>query len=855
MSSTRFRKPFRIFAISLLATLLLIVLTSAILSLFYEKTMIRFMKKYLDEHLLTQLYMDDIRFRVLKGFPNATVEITNAVLLSGKDFSREDFSGSFADTLLQANSILFQFDLLKLVNKEYELKKIELSNGKVNVLFDRQNRHNMDIWKESEVSGQKYSIDLRSIVLSTININLIALREQFALNARSEKTNFRGTLSGNMLSGETRGNFLLHTVALNKKKLVKNASLQLELKMIVSGNRIRISQGKIQLNKAVATLAGEYKGGKGSSIDLTLDMPRFGLAELMSLMPFDQKSLTGNYQFTGNGKLNLAIKGSFGNRKGLLIKSGFELINCKARNTHTRTDIDNINLHGTISGTNTENFVLELNQINAKLGKGTLAGNFSLRNLNTLLFQVTAHAILDLKPLKDFAGFDTLENVTGIIRSDFIAAGSLKRLSADSAGYRLNFLKSGTFEFEDAGIKLKNLPIALDHISGKAKLDNAISLDSVSLRINETGLLINGNIQHLTAYLLKKGILESNLEIITDNLDISKYLNQPVESKSSGGYKSLSLFPANIYLKAHVKAKNFIAGKFKAYDLSLNMFSLKDSLYIDNFFLNFPDGSITGNALISGNTKNHQYSITCNAQPQKINIQQLFYAFNNFTQHFIMDKNMKGLLSGKVSFFAQWDSALKFIPQSMKAKGDFEITNGELVQFEPMLKLSKYINVEELRQIKFKTLKNTIFISNRLVTIPEMAINSTAFNISASGQHSFDNVFDYRLKVLLSDVLFNKARKKKHEIDEFLIEENRTDQTTIPLIIAGTPDKFDVRFDRKRAFNLTRSNMKSNAVPGETIPDPGNFKIEWEEPVQKSKETKPVTKKDQPDFIIEWNEE
>jgi len=854
MIGMRFRKPFRVFAFSLLATTALIVITSAILSLFYEKAVVRFMKNYLDEHLLTQLSMDDIRFKVLKGFPNATIEITNAVLLSGKDFSREDFSGSFSDTLLQANSILLQFDLLKLFSKEYELKKIEVSRGRVNILFDKQNRHNLDIWKAAETAGQNYSINLRSIVLSSTNIKLVSLREQFTINALSEKTNFRITLSGNVLSGETRGGLLLRSLTVKGKNLVKNASLHLMLKMMYSGNYFRISHGRIQLNKAVAMVAGEYKGGKGSSIDLTLNMPKFGLEELMSLIPLDRKTLTGNLEFTGNGNLNLVIKGSLADPKGLLIKSDFELNNCTAHNTTTKTTINNINLNGTISGTNSENFQLQLVRVSADLGKGNISGSFTLKNLKTLLFHSEVRAIIDLEALKDFAGIDTVEQMVGIIRSDFMVAGNLKRTSADLAAIGLDLLKSGTFVFEDASIKLKSLPVTIEHISGKATWDNTIRLDSLALRINETNLLISGDLKYLTGYLLKLDLLKANLDVTIDNLDISKYLNQPTGTNSSGGYKSLSIFPANIYLKARVKSKNFIAGKFKASDLSLNLSSLNDSLYIDNFYLKFPDGSITGNALISGSAKK-MFSITCNAQPQKINIQQLFTAFNNFTQHFIVDKNMKGLLNGTVSLFAQWDSTLKLIPGSMKAKGDFEITNGELLQFEPMLKLSKYIDVDELTHIRFKTLKNTIFISDRLVTVPEMAINSTAFNISVSGQHSFDNVFDYRLSVLLSEVLFNKARNKKREIDDFMVEESRADQTTIPLIIAGTPDKFDVRFDKKRAFTLTRDNTINNTVTRENKPAPDNFIIEWEEPVEKSKENKPVTQNDKSDFVIEWNED
>ncbi len=469
------------------------------------------------------------------------------------------------------------------------------------------------------------------------------------------------------------------------------------------------------------------------------------------------------------------------------------------------------------------------------------------------MFTSEVHAMVDLEALNDFAAIDTIEKLNGSLRSDFTVSGSLRKLSRDSALTALSFLQNGIFRFEEAGIKLKNIPVTLDHVTGTAVWDNDVRFDSLSMRINETNLMISGSIQHLTDYLLYHGLLKSSLEITTDNLDISKYLNQSTSTKTGSGYKSLSLFPSRMYLKAHLKAGNFTAGKFKASAMSVNLSALKDSVYLENFSLRFSDGSISGYAFITIDPS-HMFSVTCNAQPSKIDIQQLFYAFNNFTQHFIMDKNMKGQLGGTVSFFAQWDSTLKILPASMKAKAEIEITNGELVYFEPMLKLSKYINVDELKDIHFSTLKNTIYIDNRMVSIPEMDINSSAFNISASGQHSFDNKFDYRLNVLLSEVLFNRARKKKKEMDEFLVEETREDRTTIPLIIAGTPDNFDVRFDRKKAFSLTRRNM-NNSVPPENKPDPGNFKIQWEEPRDKGTATKQDdSKSNSSDFEIEWNE-
>jgi|GEM_PF-3037441 len=850
----RFSKPLRIFVYLLMTSVTLLVITSAALSLMYEKAIVRYLKKYLDEHLLTELSMKDIRFRVLKGFPNATVVISDAILLSGKNFGSRDFTGRFSDTLLQAKSISFQFDLLKLFNKQYELKKIEVNQGRINILFDRQNRHNLKIWKSGEQPGEKpYAVTLRSIQLNNTRVNIQAVREKLRFAAFSRRTVFRGNYSANVLSGEIRGNLTLDSLMVKDSQLIKYASLHVALKMVYGENHFKVNQGRIHLNKAVATVTCEYFGGTERSLEITLGIPKFGLSELMSLLPADNPLIPANLVFTGNGKLTAVIRTSLSGKRNFYIRSGFELTGCTARNSNTRAEISHINAKGSISGTNAEDFELRLDQFTSEMGKGTISGSFYLTNLNSLRFRAQVRSVVDLAAFHAITGIDTLEHLKGFVHSDFIASGSFQR-PAGSPVTGLEFLENGTFQLDGVDIKLKNSPWDIRDITGKASWNKILYLDSMSLQVNGNDLMVSGSLQNLSDYLLKQGSLKSIVRISADNINLNNLFSVVSNKRSAGPALGKALFPPNIQLAAHIHTGNFAVGKFNATNVSFDLITVKDSVFVNDFSLSFPDGSIKGKALIAGNEK-HDLSITCNSYPQMISIQHLFAAFNNFTQHFIVEKNVRGLLSGSVSFFAQWDSTLRFIPKSLKAQAEIAITNGELVEFEPMLKLSRYIDVEELRHIRFKTLENIIYINDRLVTMPEMAIHSSAFNITISGQHSFDNVFDYRLKVLLSEVLFNKARKKKQELDEFLVEETKDDQTTIPLIIAGTPARYDVHFDRKRAFNLTRSNLKDGGPALENRPASGNFKIEWEEREFQEETVSPGFKQNSSDFIITWDEE
>ena len=847
MNNNSYRRPLKIVLISLFSVVMLVVITTSIISAIYEKALIRYLKGYLGEHLLTELTMDDVRFRFLKGFPNITIEISDVVLKSGANFSRNDFEGTFSDTLLQAKSMYLQFDLLKLAGKDYDLKKIEVSDGNLNVLYDYKGRNNLSIWKSAESTGKSYSVNLKNIELNNTNFRVILLDEQFALQALAQNLEFRGKMSANMLSGETNGKIKVRSLNSNQNALLNNASLELGLQLVYSSKHLRIPKANVKLNRAVAHVVCDYKGGRDKYIELTVDMPEFGLDELMSLIPYDTRFSTGDYSFSGNGKLHFTISGIPGNTNQLLIKSDFELNQGTARNTKTRTQIDNLTLKGIVSGTNARDFMLQIDTLNADIGKGFVQGSFLMNNLKNPRFRSNVHSMVDLKTLIEFINLDSLE-MSGRVYADFRMAGNFNGVKGDSAVRMLDYLQSGSFRFENAALAIKDAPFEFSRINGKAKWNQALILDSLNLIFNESTLMVSGTVQNLTGYLLKQNYLKSDLQISTDIISINRYLRKSDNSSA----KHYEIFPDRILLNAIIKSDHFVAGKFEATDVTIQLQAKKDSILMRQFAFRFPDGHITGNATISLD-RQQKLTVRCTAQPQKINIQQLFYAFDNFAQHFILDKNIRGQLGGSISFVSAWDSALILMPKTITARGDFEITNGELFEFEPMMKLSKYIDLEELRHIKFKTLKNSIDISDRSVLIPEMAIQSSAFNIRVSGQHSFDNLFDYRLRVLLSEVLFNKARKKKKEIDEFLVEESAADHTTIPLIIAGTPDNFDVKFDRRKAFNLSTRNKTNTSMETKLKPENNNIRVEWEEPA-KTEKKETTTKSNPSDIVIEWDE-
>ena len=214
--------------------------------------------------------------------------------------------------------------------------------------------------------------------------------------------------------------------------------------------------------------------------------------------------------------------------------------------------------------------------------------------------------------------------------------------------------------------------------------------------------------------------------------------------------------------------------------------------------------------------------------------------------------------------------------KSIISESDITITDGELNQFEPMMSLSRFIDIEDLEKVKFSTIKNTITIKDQQMILPQMDIESSALNLTASGIHQFNGEYEYHVNMVLSDILSGKLkkRKSKRRANEN-IEEDKDGRMRLFLLVEGDKDKNKVRYDREAARMERKAGLKNekkelkqilNEEYGWYEEDTSlninqkteeGFQVEFEE--DKKKDTKKKKKLKDPEqeqkFVIEWEED
>lgn len=101
-------------------------------------------------------------------------------------------------------------------------------------------------------------------------------------------------------------------------------------------------------------------------------------------------------------------------------------------------------------------------------------------------------------------------------------------------------------------------------------------------------------------------------------------------------------------------------------------------------------------------------------------------------------------VAGKVSLKAQLQGkivdSVGFQKDRMLGQIQFNLHEAELVNFAPIQEVAnKFFRTERLHTIRFAPITDTLLITHRVVHIPRMEIQSTAFNLFVEGHLNYDN--------------------------------------------------------------------------------------------------------------------
>jgi hypothetical protein len=281
-------------------------------------------------------------------------------------------------------------------------------------------------------------------------------------------------------------------------------------------------------------------------------------------------------------------------------------------------------------------------------------------------------------------------------------------------------------------------------------------------------------------------------------------------------------------ISAKVTAGNINYKKLNLSALQTKLLLSDNRIILDSLKLVGLGGKGSGKIQIQTQT-NGGFFLRIDGNLQQIDIKELFKSFDNFEQQTLRQDHISGKMNATVSFSATYDKESNINLPSIQSLGDIKISNGKLSNFSPLFSLSKYISMEELNDISFSELTNTIKIENSKIEFPQMEILSSAMNLKVQGIHYFSNKIDYHFSIQLSELLNKKFKIKNRNKDEFgdFEEEENRPKKEIFVSLSGSVDhpvfsidKSAMKKSRKEKWkeekNIIQTLLKNGGVENET---------------------------------------
>lgn len=794
-------------AISLVSFTAILIISAFVIVYFFEDDIKKYAVEQINKEVNTKIEVKDIKLSLFKKFPMASLEFIDVKCLEVTETPQNN--------ILEAKSVFLEFSLWDIFRGKYKFTKLSIENGMVDLRIDKNGKTNFNIIKPKPnvTPGKKeeMSFRFREFILKNMHFSFTDRKKHHEYRAQIKRLTCSGAFTEDNYTLKAKANIRTEIITIHDEDFLTNKNITINTSIDIRKDKhiCNIKKSNLTLEEMKINVEGMVQYDSTANVDITFEGTQLNIQSVLSILPSNYKTFENKYKSNGNFYLKGKIKGGLAGKELPYINVDFGIQKGKIKFVEEKIEMNEVELEGNFTGGNKENpdeTGLVITKMQGKLKNSTFKGNFSIKNPEKPVLSFNIDADLDLEEVFSFIKIKEVEQATGRIKTQLSYSGEFKTTAFNIDDYKKSN-SHGRARLDNVSISLTQNPNLLKNCSGEVIFENNVgSIPHLEGLLHSTAFTLKGEVINLPEY-----FLVDNYPLIIDasfGADIIKLeeFMQKVESKKSKNNLTL-LIPANLDIHLQASIKEFEFKRFKAANIVGEIIIKNQILYAENLTFN----SCGGSAHIGGSvdTRNADNIVTqAYGTFQQIDISNLFYQFENFSQKAIEDKHIKGKTHADISYKAAFDKDLKMKLNTLYVQSPIVIENGELVDFKPLESLSKFIQIEELRHIKFSTLSNVIEIKDEAVIIPKMAIQSNALNLEIAGIHYFDNRIEYYFNILLKDLLAAKWRKKKKTEDEFgeIIEEEGGARLYLKMI--GTVDNNKISVDKKGVKEKFKADMK-----------------------------------------------
>jgi hypothetical protein len=790
-------KKLKKIAVIILISFATLLAAIGVLTYVYQDKIISIVVSELNKKLKTPVKVERIDFSLWSKFPDVAIRFRNIEI--------EESIKPQLKPLLKAKDVYLTFNLFNFLSGNYKVNDLYIESGEAFLRRNKKGEINYDIVKKEEAaSSGEVQFDLDQIQIRNIGFVYWDENRSQRYTASTKKSRAKLKVNGPEIGISINGDLDISGIEIGDDTFFakKNTTVDGELSYNQNTDKLLIFPSRVLINNSKFKVEGSFFNNSSNLIDLKIDGEDTDLQTILSLLPTSISGKFAEYKSEGAVYFNAKVSGAIKKNVNPDFRVSFGCNNTSFYHPDLKQRIESASFTGSYNNGRLRNFStssLRLSNVAGIFDDKPFKGNLLVENFNNSYLAFDLDASIDINSLLRFYPIEQIQSAKGLLDVSLDFKGYLSSLKKYSTSQQIT--ASGDVTLKDVSFKLKQREMGFDSFNGNFIFSkNDLAINDFSGKVGNSDFLLDGLFRNVISYVLIPGQpLGIDAKLQSSFLDFDELLQ---DDKAQGNEAYRFKVAPDLVLRLDCDVKKARFRRFLGQHIRGKLNLKEKKAIFNDISLDVAGGKAEFDGSMDA-SRPEFIQLETTSRYENIHVDSIFYIFEDFNQTFISYKNLKGQIFADVKNYTVLNSRLEPDYNRLTAYCSGSIKNGELIKFEPMQKLSRFVDDEALANLKFSELKNIIRIDNRTVHIPDMEIGSNVSNISVHGIHTFDQVIDYHLRV----PLINFRKKDKDEAFG-AIQEDGTGRATLFITIKGTADNYKISYDRESVKQKLKQDVK-----------------------------------------------
>lgn len=524
----------------------------------------------LNEGFTGKFSLKDSHISPFANFPYVSIDLEDVEIYETKSDSSE--------ALVSIKDVYVGFDLISIINGQYEIHKIKLSDGFIKLIQHTDGSLNIlnALGTKSDEEAPKTTSEALHLELDAFelnNIDLLKINEANNILAEVfiENINSSVSTSDKHIKAQFDSKMLFNLVLdgdtsfLHDKHLTLSTGIDYDL----TTGLLDMDPSKLTIEQAEFLMDGSINMKNDMDMDLKFSgqKPNFDL--FLAFVPEEYSPLVSRYDNGGKVFFDASIQGPSTNGFIPHVEIDFGCEEAFVENVDANKSVDELFFKGhfTTGEANTlETMSVAIEDFKARPEEGSFAGNVSIENFESPDIEMQVRSEFNLDFLIEFFEIPNIDNASGKVILDMNFHDIVDLDNPAKAIEQLNESYYTEFKVEELNFNSSDLPLPLRDINIHASMDgHKAIIDEFKFKTGNSDLSLTASVSDLPAILHHTSIpVDVELVIQSNVLDIQELTK--TESDTVGfdeKIQDLSLgFKFKSSAKAFTESPNLPLGEF-----------------------------------------------------------------------------------------------------------------------------------------------------------------------------------------------------------------------------------------------------------------------------------------------------